>query len=92
MSCRLYLNRVQFENRSPASRTKAAGLQPDSLTTSKWDYWSQTGRALAADEAAALLNAAQAATKPPKSSALRLLGHAAVVTAGYAIAEGTFTA
>jgi hypothetical protein len=67
-------------------------LRPNSLTTSEWDYWSQTGRGLAADEAAALLNAARAVTEPPTSRALRLLGQAAVVTAGYAIAEGTFTA
>ena len=41
-------------------------------------------------EAAALLTAAQAATKPPKPRILRPLGRDAVVSAGYAIAEGTF--
>ena len=46
---------------------------------------------LDAAEAAILLNAAQAATKSPKPRALRPLGRAAVVAAGYAIAEGTFT-
>ena len=46
---------------------------------------------LDATEAAELLTAAQAATKPPKPAALRPLGRKAVVTAGYAIAEGTFT-
>ena len=46
---------------------------------------------LDAVEAAELLAAAQAATKPPKPKALRPLGRHAVVAAGYAIAEGTFT-
>jgi hypothetical protein len=46
---------------------------------------------LNADEAAQLLAAAQAATKPPKAKELRPLGKDAVVTAGYAIAEGSFT-
>jgi hypothetical protein len=46
---------------------------------------------LDAAEAAELLAAAQAATKPPKHRALRPLGRDAVVTRGYAIAEGTFT-
>jgi DNA topoisomerase VI subunit B len=42
-------------------------------------------------EAAELLVAAQAATKPPKPKALRPLGRDAVLTGGYAIADGTFT-
>ena len=42
-------------------------------------------------EAATLLQAAQAATKAPKPKALCPLGRDAVVSAGYAIAEGTFT-
>ena len=46
---------------------------------------------LNAAEAADLLAAAQAATKPPKARVLRPLGRDAVVSAGYAIAEGTFT-
>jgi DNA topoisomerase VI subunit B len=46
---------------------------------------------LNADEAAQLLTAAQAATRPPKPMALCPLGREAVVTAGYAIAHGSFT-
>jgi DNA topoisomerase VI subunit B len=45
---------------------------------------------LDAGEAAELLAAAQAATKPPKPQALRPLGRDAVVAAGYAAAAGTF--
>ncbi len=41
-------------------------------------------------EAAQLLAAAQAATKPPKPAVLRPLGRDAVITAGYAIASGSF--
>ena len=51
----------------------------------------RSAASLDAAEAAELLTAAQAATKPPKPRALRPLGRHAVVTAGYAIAEGTFT-
>jgi hypothetical protein len=51
-------------------------------------------RRLAADldaaEAATLLAAAQAATRPPKPRALGSLGRDTVVTGGYAIAEGVF--
>ena len=46
---------------------------------------------LTATEAADLLAAAQAATKPPKARVLRPLGRDAVISAGYAIAEGTLT-
>jgi hypothetical protein len=46
---------------------------------------------LSAAEAAELLAAAQAATKPPTPRTLRPLGRDAVVSAGYAIAEGTFS-
>jgi hypothetical protein len=45
---------------------------------------------LDATEAAELLAAAQSATKPPKPKALCPLGRDAVVSAGYAIAEGMF--
>jgi DNA topoisomerase VI subunit B len=46
---------------------------------------------LDAVEAAELLAAVQAATKPPKPKTLRPLGRNAVVSAGYGISEGTFT-
>jgi hypothetical protein len=46
---------------------------------------------LDAAEAAELLAAAQAATKPPNAKALRRLGRDAIVVAGYALAEGAFT-
>ena len=46
---------------------------------------------LTVTEAADLLAAAQAATKPPKARVLRPLGRDAVISAGYAIAEGAFT-
>jgi hypothetical protein len=45
---------------------------------------------LDAAEAAELLFAAQAATKPPKPRALRALGRDAVIAGGYAITEGAF--
>ena len=45
---------------------------------------------LDAAAAAALLTAAQEATKPPQPRTLRLLGRNAVVSAGYAASEGTF--
>jgi DNA topoisomerase VI subunit B len=46
---------------------------------------------LSAIEAAELLAAMQSATTPPKARALRPLGRNAVVSGGYAIAEGSFT-
>ncbi len=50
----------------------------------------RSAASLDAAEAAELLAAAQAATKPPKARALRPLGKDAVVSGGYGIAEGTF--
>jgi DNA topoisomerase VI subunit B len=51
----------------------------------------RSAASLDAAEAAELLAAAQAATKPPKSKTLCPLGKSAVIAGGYAIAEGTFT-
>jgi hypothetical protein len=60
-------------------------------TTIAAQFLRRTAGSLDAAEAGQLLASAQAATRAPKPKALRPLGSDAVVTAGYAIAEGTFT-
>jgi hypothetical protein len=65
------------------------GSRPQSRIAAK--FLRRDAVSLDAEEAAELLTAAQAAVKAPKAKVLRPLGSGAVVSAAYAIADGSFT-